>query len=152
MVAMFTSVMTATNSMVPPSTDIADVYENSNDNDQDFVQNLALFLTGYLAVHLKTVERYPGSHELLVNAHFYLIKISRVEDREIFKICLEYWAKLVQGLFEEAAAGAQSGAQLLDLNNMSAFNGASRKNLYVSVLSNLRVVMIERMVKPEEVS
>lgn len=53
MVAMFTSVMDATNKMVPPSTDIAEVYENSNDNDQDFVQNLALFLTGYLSVHLK---------------------------------------------------------------------------------------------------
>lgn len=87
-----------------------------------------------------------------MNAHFYLIKISRVEDREIFKICLEYWAKLVQGLFEEAAAGAQGSGQLLDLNSMGGFNGASRKNLYVSVLSNLRVVMIERMVKPEEVS
>lgn len=85
----------------------------------------------------------------MINAHFYLIKISRVEDREIFKICLEYWAKLVQGLFEEAST-AGSGS-LLDLNNMGGFNGAARKNLYISVLSNLRVVMIECMVKPEEV-
>lgn len=98
---------------------------------------------------IKTVERYPNSHELLVNAHYYLIKISRVEDREIFKICLEYWAKLVQGLFEEASS-AGSGS-LLDLNNMGGYNGASRKSLYISVLSNLRVVMIECMVKPEEV-
>lgn len=80
-----------------------------------------------------------------------MIKISRVEDREIFKICLEYWAKLVQGLFEEAASAGQGSGNLLDLNNMGGFNGASRKNLYLSVLSNLRVVMIECMVKPEEV-
>lgn len=85
----------------------------------------------------------------MINAHFYLIKISRVEDREIFKICLEYWAKLLKGLFDEATT-AGSG-QLLDLNNMGGFNGAARKNLYISVLSNLRVVMIECMVKPEEV-
>ncbi|KAI9485410.1 MAG: nuclear export factor CRM1 [Benjaminiella poitrasii] len=150
-VFMFTSVMTATNTMIPPSTDIAEVYENSNDNDQEFVQNLALFLTTFLSQHLKVVERYPNSHELLINAHFYLIKISRVEDREIFKICLEYWAKLVQGLFEEVALANQGTNTLLDLNNMGGFNGASRKNLYLSVLSNLRVVMIERMVKPEEV-
>jgi exportin-1 len=64
---------------------------------------------------------------------------------------LEYWAKLVQGLFEEAASGGQGSGNLLDLNNMGGFNGASRKNLYISVLSNLRVVMIECMVKPEEV-
>lgn len=85
----------------------------------------------------------------MINAHFYLIKISRVEDREIFKICLEYWAKLVQGLFEEASTAGNGS--LLDLNNMGGFNGAARKNLYISVLSNLRVVMIECMVKPEEV-
>lgn len=31
-----------------------------------------------------------------MNAHYYLIKISRVDDREVFKICLEYWAQLVR--------------------------------------------------------
>ena len=95
------------------------------------------------------MERYPGSHELLVNAHFYLIKISRVEDREIFKICLEYWAKLVQGLFEESSiAPGGNSAPLLDLGGFNQA-GNYRKSLYMSVLSNLRVVMIECMVKPE---
>lgn len=41
------------------------------------------------------IEQSPATHDLLINAHYYLIKISRVEDREIFKICLEYWAQLV---------------------------------------------------------
>lgn len=35
------------------TTDIAAVYEESNDDDQEFVQNLALFLTGFLSSHLK---------------------------------------------------------------------------------------------------
>lgn len=39
--------------------------------------------------------------ELLLNAHLYLVKISQVEEREVFKICLEYWAKLVAELYEE---------------------------------------------------
>jgi exportin-1 len=78
-----------------------------------------------------------------------LIKISRVEDREIFKICLEYWAKLVQDLFEEALTMAQPTGALLSMNG---YKPASRKDIYVDVLSNLRVVMIECMVKPEEVS
>lgn len=72
---------------------------------------------------------------MLLNAHFYIVKISRVEDREIFKICLEYWAKLVEGLFEEASR-----------------QNHNRLSAYTPVLSQLRVVMIERMVKPEEVS
>ncbi|KAI8987014.1 nuclear export factor CRM1 [Pilobolus umbonatus] len=147
LVTLFTSVMTATNTMIPPNTDIANIYENSSDDDQEFVQNLALFLTTYLSSHLKIVERFQNTHELLLNAHFYLIKISRVQDREIFKICLEYWAKLVQGLFEEAVSMSQQQS-LLDLGG---FNGNNRKAFYSTILSNLRVVMIESMVKPEEV-
>lgn len=67
---LFTSVLTAVNTMIPPSTgnakqkklytaltfppsDIASVYENSSDDDQEFVQNLALFLTSFLSSHLK---------------------------------------------------------------------------------------------------
>ncbi|ORY97570.1 nuclear export factor CRM1 [Syncephalastrum racemosum] len=157
LVFLFTSVMTAVNNMIPPNTDIADVYENSSDDDQEFVQNLALFLTSFLSSHLKIIEQSPATGDLLINGHYYLIKISRVEDREIFKICLEYWAKLVQELFEEVRSVSVSDMPLLDLGmggpQMGGFQGYNhpRKGRYVDVLSNLRVVMIERMVKPEEV-
>ncbi|KAI8639457.1 nuclear export factor CRM1 [Parasitella parasitica] len=150
-ISLFRDVMSTTINVVPPTTDIANVYKTSGGDDQEFVQNLALFLTSYLSQHLEIAERFPNMQESLINAHFYLIKISCVEDREIFKICLEYWAKLVQGLFEEAArAGAGSG-QLLDLNSMGGYNRTTRKDMYLAVLANLRVVMIECMVKPEEV-
>lgn len=82
----------------------------------------------------------------MINSHYYLIKISRVEDREIFKICLEYWTKLVQELYEEGRIQA-SYNQILYYGRP---NG-SRKEVYAQVLSSLRVVMIHRMVKPEEV-
>ncbi|KAG2216466.1 hypothetical protein INT45_011936 [Circinella minor] len=151
---LFTSVMSAVNVMIPPNTNIHDVYENSSDDDQDFVQNLALFLTSFLTSHLKIIEQSPGTHDLLINAHYYLIKISSVEDREIFKICLEYWAQLVQELFEEVRSMPQP-EHLLELNAGPMGGGLHgyrpRKLIYVDVLSSLRVVMIERMVKPEEV-
>ncbi|CAO3597587.1 unnamed protein product [Absidia cylindrospora] len=146
---LFTSVLTAINTMIPPSTDIANVYENSSDDDQEFVQNLALFLTSFLSSHLKVIEQVPDSHNLLMNAHYYLIKISRVDDREVFKICLEYWAQLVQELFEEIRLMPQSDMPLLDLSANQGYR--PRKALYTDILSNLRTVMIERMVKPEEV-
>ncbi|KAI9023764.1 nuclear export factor CRM1 [Phycomyces nitens] len=160
LVALFTSVMTSVNAMVPPSTDLAEVYENSADDDQEFVQNLALFLTGFLSSHLKILEQSSATTELLVNAHYYLIKISRVDDREIFKICLEYWAQLVQELFEEVRNMGNSDVPPISMNLLDLGNGGNqmgnpgyrpRKMLYLNVLSNLRVVMIERMVKPEEV-
>ncbi|KAI8098786.1 nuclear export factor CRM1 [Halteromyces radiatus] len=146
---LFTSVLTSVNTMIPPSTDIANVYENSSDDDQEFVQNLALFLTSFLSTHLKVIEQVPDSHSLLMNAHYYLIKISRVDDREVFKICLEYWAQLVQELFEEIHQMPQMDMPLLDLSGNQGYR--PRKALYTDILSNLRTVMIERMVKPEEV-
>lgn len=103
--------------------------------------------------------------DFLVQSHFYLIRISQIDDREIFKICLEYWNKLVQELYEEIQAlplpelsplglgqfpgGLSSGSGALHPSSHTNF--PLRKHMYTDVLSNLRLVMIERMVKPEEV-
>ncbi|EKD01296.1 Crm1-F1 [Trichosporon asahii var. asahii CBS 8904] len=161
-VILFQMVMTSVNRMVPPSTDLASAYENSDDDDQQLIKNLALFLTNFLSSHLRLIET-PESNELLINAHLYLIKISTVDDREVFKICLEYWAKLVAELYEEIQSLPMGDINpLMNLNlgsgmglngNQSLMlNGAPlRKTIYGEILSNLRLVMIEKMVKPEEV-
>ena len=73
--------------------DMAAAYSTSDDEDQQLIKNLALFLTNYLHGHLRLIEK-PEHTDLLVNAHLYLIKISTVDDREVFKVCLEYWAKV----------------------------------------------------------
>ncbi|KAG8925986.1 Karyopherin transporter [Tulasnella sp. 408] len=94
-----------------------------------------------------------------------MVKISQVDDREVFKICLEYWSKLVADLYEEMQA--LPVADLVGLNlgagGMGGLSGGFggigvdnaaklRKNIYYSdVLSNLRLVMVGKMVKPEEV-
>lgn len=151
--------MTAINRMVPPNTNIATAYASSNDAGQEFILNLALFLSNFLQNHVRTVET-ERSNDVLLNAHLYMVKISQVDEREIFKICLEYWIKLVSELYEEIqnlpigdsgllmglSLGGTSGAQNL-MSGMSL-----RKNIYSDVLSNLRLVVIEKMVKPEEVS
>jgi exportin-1 len=72
---------------------MAAAYATSDDDDQQLISNLALFLTNYLQNHLRLIEN-PENKDLLINAHLYLIKISTVDDREVFKICLEYWAKV----------------------------------------------------------
>lgn len=93
---------------------------------------------------------------MLIVAHQYLLKISQVDEREIFKICLEYWAKLVAELYEEIQQLPVMELPLLNLGAggmlpSATGNVALRKNFYTEILSRLRVVMIERMVKPEEV-
>ncbi|KAI0315517.1 CRM1 C terminal-domain-containing protein [Amylostereum chailletii] len=155
-VSLFQMVMTAVNRMVPPNTNIAQAYAHSNDAGQDFILNLAIFLCNFLQNHLRTVET-GDTHDVLLNAHLYMVKISQVDEREIFKICLEYWLKLVAELYEEIQSlpiGDSGLLMGLSLGGTSGamLNGVSlRKNIYSDVLSNLRLVVIEKMVKPEEV-
>ena len=154
-VILFAMVMTSVNRMIPPNTNIAEAYNNANDAGQELVLNLALFLTNFLSNHLRAVETEPN-RDVLLNAHLYMVKISQVDEREIFKICLEYWLKLVAELYEEIQSlpiGDSGLLMGLNLGGPSILSGVSlRKNIYSDVLSNLRLVVIEKMVKPEEVS
>ena len=65
----------------------------------------------------------------------------------MFKITLEYWNFFVPDVF--------SSVSTLDVNAPFAFGGpvapSNRKALYAAVLSKLRLLMISRMAKPEEV-
>lgn len=152
-VALGGMVMTSINRTIPPSTDISQVYNDSSDADQQLVLNLALFLGNYLGHHLRALEANPANTNLLVNAHMYMIKVSQVDEREIFKVCLEYWLKLVAELYEEIRSLpiGESGL-LMGLSLGPATEGMPlRKTLYTDVLSNLRLIVIEHMVKPEEV-
>ncbi|KAJ8483176.1 hypothetical protein ONZ45_g14695 [Pleurotus djamor] len=155
-VILFAMVMTSINKMIPPSTNIAQAYDNAGDAGQELVLNLSLFLSNFLSNHLRAVES-EQNRDVLLNAHLYMVKISQVDEREIFKICLEYWLKLVTELYDEIQSlpigdsGLLMGLSLGGGSN-SVLNGMSlRKNIYSDVLSNLRLVVIERMVKPEEV-
>jgi len=150
-------VMTSVNRMIPPSTNIASAYASASDAGQELVLNLALFLCNFLSNHLRAVET-ETNRDVLLNAHLYMVKISQVEEREIFKITLEYWSKLVAELYDEMQSlpiGDSGLLMGLSLGNGSGnvLNGMNlRKNIYSDVLSNLRLVVIERMVKPEEAS
>jgi exportin-1 len=139
---------------------LPEIYENSTDDDQNFIQNLALFLSAFYNFHLKPLEAAcqsdPGCEELFQLGHRYLIKVSQVKDREIFKIALEYWAKLVAELYDDLSSAPRIDNPLLNLGmNGGSFKRNStisrRNQLYSDILSLLRVVMIEAMVRPEEV-
>ncbi|THH33915.1 hypothetical protein EUX98_g342 [Antrodiella citrinella] len=155
-VILFAMVMTSINRMIPPSTNIAQAYANATDSGQELVLNIALFLSNFLGNHLRAVETEPN-RDVLLNAHLYMVKVSQVDEREIFKICLEYWLRLVSELYEEISSlpigdsGLLMGLSLGG-SSQNMLNGmALRKNIYSDVLSNLRLVVIEKMVKPEEV-
>ncbi len=162
LVQMFTETLTAISKIIPLSMDLKSTYASSNGRDQEFVQNLALFLTTFFTMHLNVIENLPN-RDFLTHGHFYLIRISQIDDREIFKICLEYWTKLVSELYDEMQALPISDMNpLMNMGLGSMANGGARdpnvlanyplrKHKYTEVLSSLRTVMIEKMVRPEEV-
>ncbi|KAJ7285677.1 CRM1 C terminal-domain-containing protein [Mycena rebaudengoi] len=154
---LFQMVMTSVNRMIPPSTNISQAYTNAGDSGQELVLNLSLFLANFLSNHLRAVES-EANRDVLLNAHLYMVKVSQVDEREIFKICLEYWLKLVSELYEEiqslpiGESGLLMGLSIGGSGPQNMLSSMSlRKNIYNEVLSNLRLVVIERMVKPEEV-
>ncbi|KAI0378239.1 CRM1 C terminal-domain-containing protein [Hypomontagnella monticulosa] len=159
LVKMFVEVLTTIASIVPLEMDLKSTYPQSNSKDQEFLQELALFLCNFFSQHVDLVENLPN-RDFLTHGHFYLIRISQIEDREIFKICLDYWLKLVQELYEEMQTAPLQEINPLMMGGGSASGAVNpallekfplRMHKYKDVLSNLRVVMIEKMVRPEEV-
>ncbi|KAI0124924.1 CRM1 C terminal-domain-containing protein [Xylariales sp. AK1849] len=161
LVKMFCEVLTTIAGIIPLELDLKSTYPQSNSKDQEFIQNLALFLCNFFGQHVGLIENLPN-RDFLTHGHFYLIRISQIEDREIFKICLDYWLKLVQELYEEMqTAPMQDMNPLMNLGTTGSTTGAPNPTLlsgiplrmhkFKEVLSNLRVVMIEKMVRPEEV-
>lgn len=153
-------------SVMPVTADLKATYANANGNDQSFLQDLAMFLTTYLARNRALLESDESLRELLLNAHQYLIQLSKIEERELFKTTLDYWHNLVADLFYEVQrlpATEMSPLIQLSVGSQAISTGSGalnpeylkrfplRKHIYEEICSQLRLVIIENMVRPEEV-
>ncbi|XP_074650496.1 exportin-1-like [Tubulanus polymorphus] len=143
-VQLFNLTMQQLKRMLPVTTNIKEAYQQGRDDEQNFIQNLSLFLFSFLKEHGKLIEKKVDMHSLLLDSLSYLILISEVEETEIFKICLEYWNTLASDLYRENCPfNSMIGKTLTDV--------PFRRQLYMPVLSKVRRIMISRMAKPEEV-
>ncbi|DBA80101.1 hypothetical protein WJX79_000920 [Trebouxia sp. C0005] len=133
--------------VLPITADIPKAYEQGSDDEQEFVQNLAIFLTGFLKAHISIMEKGHENQQALIMGLQYVVNISYVEADEVLKICLDYWNLFVPDVY--------TTSQTTDVNAQFSFGPISttpnRKNLYNGILSKLRGLMIARMAKPEEV-
>lgn len=166
-IIFFQSAMEKLVTIVPLSgTSLKKSYQVANSNDQSFLQDLAMFLCTFLNNHLLALEQNESLKELLLVALNYLIELSSIEERELFKTCLDYWSTFVHGLFEEIQnLPSTELSPLMQLSYGSQLrpssNGAPdpailakyplRQHKYALILSKLRLVIIENMVRPEEV-
>lgn len=67
-------------------------YENGTEEDEKFVQNLALFLTTFLKEHLPLIEGNAELKPALVSSFSYLVRISYVQDPGAH--CVAEWSLL----------------------------------------------------------
>ncbi|TID30922.1 hypothetical protein CANINC_000514 [Pichia inconspicua] len=160
-VNMFAMAVDSITKIIPLDLDLKNTYKYATSADQEFMQDLAMFLVTFLSNHLTPLEENQQLRELLITSHKYLVQLSRIEERELFKTCLDYWIKLVNGLYLEIQnLPSQQNSALLQLQyssrggaqNPELFKNRNlRKDIYADILSQLRVIMIENMVRPEEV-
>ncbi|GME79441.1 unnamed protein product [Ambrosiozyma monospora] len=114
-VQMFGVAVQNIENVIPLDLDLKKTYRFANSSDQEFLQDLAMFLSTFLTNHLAPVEQSRELLPLLLDAHKYLVGLSRIEERELFKTCLDYWFRLVSGLYQEIQTLPLQGSPLMQL-------------------------------------
>ncbi|XWS42887.1 hypothetical protein CRYUN_Cryun16bG0052900 [Craigia yunnanensis] len=160
-VKMYNIFMVQFQTILPPTTNIPEAYAHGTSEEQAFIQNLALFFTSFYKFHIRVLETAQENIAALLMGLEYLINISYVDDTEVFKVCLDYWNSLVLELFDAhnnmdnpAVTANMMGLQVPLLPGMVDGLGTQllqRRQLYAGTMSKLRMLMICRMAKPEEV-
>ncbi|XP_026401842.1 protein EXPORTIN 1A-like [Papaver somniferum] len=160
-VKMYTVFIAQLQNILLPGTNLPDAYAQGSTDEQAFIQNLAMFFTAFFKSHIRVLEVTPENIAALLMGLEYLIGISYVDDTEVFKVCLDYWNSLVLELFEAhnaldspAATANAMGLQMPMHSGIVDGVGSQivqRRQLYAAPMSKLRLLMICRMAKPEEV-
>ena len=155
-VKLYVSVITQLQQILPRSVKIAEAYANGSDEEQAYIQNLAIFLTQFFKQHITLLEKTQEHQQLLLVGLEYLLNISYTDEPEVFKVCLDYWHVLVCDLYQSDGDGVNAGSGLAEFSFAPASagggaGGSTRRMLYSSSMSQLRMLMVSRMAKPEEV-
>ena len=178
---LLVNVMKQLREMIPPDADLASAYASGSDEECLFVHRLGLFLSTYLKSFLPFFDAMGSNiveEETVQEALSFLVRISSVksEDDEVFKTVLDFWQYFAKELYQaETAAHAVGGRVAGGSGGMGNAGGyaavplvpalggggnqyggdmgaqISVQQRYVGLLSQLRVLMIDHMAKPEEV-
>ncbi|CAL0311372.1 unnamed protein product [Lupinus luteus] len=126
-VKMYNDFMLQLLNILPPTTNIPEAYAHGSNEEQ---------------AHIQILESSQENISALLLGLEYIIDISYVDDTEVFKVCLDYWNVLVSDLFDPNRSLENPAAAARNMLGLQ---------LYASQMSKLRMLMISRMAKPEEV-
>eukprot|EP00298_Acanthocystis_sp_HF-20_P013751 c20491_g1_i2.p1 GENE.c20491_g1_i2~~c20491_g1_i2.p1 ORF type:complete len:1085 (+),score=397.60 c20491_g1_i2:187-3441(+) len=138
----FMGVLKANHSQI--LSNIKQAWKEGSEEVTVFIQNLALFFSGILKLHLRAIE--TGCPTQLIEGIGCLIEISEVGDWEILKISVDFYQSLALDLYQSEIQDSMQSK-----SNMEIPERSPRWYLYQLVVSNIRRVIIENMAKPEEV-
>ncbi|KAL0225343.1 hypothetical protein RCL1_003255 [Eukaryota sp. TZLM3-RCL] len=114
---------------------------------RDFASVCAVMLSFFLKIHSELLESNPQSREAIPAALDYMIHFTTVSpDVEIFKTCVEYWQRIstdISALKEPHTHGRFKKGPYKNFN--------TKYSLYSRHLNAARDLLIDRMVRPEEV-
>lgn len=179
---MFGAVIANITKVIPPGADIAAAVRTAkaagSQTEPRLVHRLTLFLSAVFRRHLRVLESADALQPLVLQGLAYLLSATRVDDKDLRKLIIEFWRDLARDLFDTAAAavreaGGESAAMAAftacigaggaagsasaggDSAQAAALSGAMaahpRVMQYSRLLSALRLVGVELMPKPEEV-
>ena len=89
--------------------DLARTYEAGSDETCLFIDRLALFLSTYLKSYLHFFELPDGTvahQEAVLEAMSLLLRISNIDNEDLFKVCLEFWGHFAKEMFTKGTVAA----------------------------------------------
>ncbi|CAN7107955.1 unnamed protein product [Brassica rapa subsp. narinosa] len=143
-VQMYMIFMKHLEGMLPFNINIPEAYSAGSTEEQASLLRANIL---YFTLHINILETTSETIPFLLAGLEYLIKISYVDDTEVFKVCCDYWHLLVSELF---TSGQRMVFHPPTVGSIEP-EITTPKILYSDQLSKLRGLMITRMAKPEEV-
>ncbi|ORZ25895.1 armadillo-type protein [Absidia repens] len=125
-VIIYRTVMDYIQKALPLVKGFALLYEDSDAYDQSFVHHAVLLITTILSKHLGTLDRLCYNDGMFP-VFTYLLELSRIEDVEMWRMCLEYWEYLT-------SQPDQTSSHYTKLH-----------------LADIRILILDRMIPPDEV-
>ena len=153
-VKLYVTVITQLQSILPRTVKIAEAYANGSDDEQAFIQNLAIFLTQFFKHHIQLLETTPEHQQLLLVGLEYLLNISYTDEPEVFKcasITGTRWCAICTRATGMAWAAAGAWVSSRSRRLARAGRAGRTDGRCTGSMSQLRMLMVSRMAKPEEV-
>lgn len=125
--------------------DLNEAYSKADSSNQNFLQDFTIFVSTFLTRHRVYLQSDISLRPLLNKSHKYLIQLTKIDEKELLKACLEYWNQLFSSVFLDD--------QNMSMKTFHVSNGNINtiKSLYEEIASQLRWIIVDSMMKPRDI-